>query len=69
MRPAVESSAGFWTDRDDLSTVLRLLDGGRLHFKEMIGEVHSPTEAGEVYTRLVNDPLFPVGVLFDWSKI
>lgn len=69
MRPAVESSAGFWTDRDDLSTVLRLLDGGRLHFKEMIGEVHSPMDAGEVYTRLVNDPLFPVGVLFDWSKI
>lgn len=69
MRPAVESSAGLWTDRDDLSAVLRLLDGGRLSFKEMIGEIHSPADAGEVYTRLVNDPLFPVGVLFDWSKI
>ena len=69
MRPAVESSAGLWTDRDDLSAVLRLLDGGRLSFKEMIGEIHSPADAGEVYTRLVNDPLFPVGVLFDWKDI
>lgn len=69
MRPSVESSAGLWTDKDDLSAILRLLDGGRLSFKEMIREIHSPLDAGEVYTRLVNDPLFPVGVLFDWSKI
>lgn len=69
MRPAVESSAGLWTDKDDLSTVLRLLDGGRLSLKDMIGEIHSPADASEVYTRLVSDPLFPVGVLFDWSRI
>ena len=69
MRPSVESSAGLWTDKDDLSAILRLLDGGRLSFKEMIREILTDPAAAEVYTRLVNDPLFPVGVLFDWSKI
>ena len=37
--------------------------------KDMIGEIHSPTEAGVVYDRLVNDKKFPIGVLFDWRNI
>ena len=68
-RPRSESSAGLWTDKDDLSTVLGLLAGGRLDFRGVIGEICSPADAQEVYTRLVNDKNVPVGVLFDWSKI
>ncbi len=68
-RPRNESSAGLWTDRDDLQTVLNLIRGKRLNFKDMISEIHSPTEAGQVYDRLVNDKNFPIGVLFDWNNI
>ena len=68
-RPRSESSAGLWTDKDDLRTVLGLLSGGRLNFEGMIGEVCSPLDAQEVYTRLVSDKNIPVGVLFDWSRI
>ena len=68
-RPKLESSAGLWTDEDDLKTVLNLIKSGRLNFKDMILEIHSPTDAGTVYTRLANDKSFPIGVLFDWRNI
>ena len=68
-RPKLESSAGLWTDRDDLRAVLNLIKGKRLNFKDMIDEIHSPADAQEVYTRLVTEKSFPVGVLFDWGRI
>jgi threonine dehydrogenase-like Zn-dependent dehydrogenase len=68
-RPKTESSAGFWTDNDDLQTVLNLTKGKRLNFKDMIFEIHSPFEAGQVYDRLANDKNFPIGVLFDWRSV
>lgn len=68
-RPKLESSAGLWTDEDDLKTVLNLTKSGRLNFKDMILEVCSPNDATEVYTRLANDKSFPIGVLFDWRNI
>lgn len=68
-RPYTESSPGLWTDRGDLRAVLNLIKGNRLNFKDMIFEIHSPTEAGEVYSRLANDKNFPIGVLFDWRNI
>ena len=68
-RPYTESSPGLWTDKDDLRAVLNLIKGNRLNFKDMIFEIYSPTEAGEVYSRLANDKNFPIGVLFDWRNI
>ncbi|MBE6668153.1 MAG: theronine dehydrogenase [Ruminococcaceae bacterium] len=68
-RPKVESSAGLWTDEDDLRTILNLIKGKRLNFKDMVCEIHSPAEAYDVYLRLANEKNFPIGVLFDWSKI
>ncbi|MBE6596837.1 MAG: theronine dehydrogenase [Ruminococcaceae bacterium] len=68
-RPKLESSAGLWTDEDDLKAVLNLIKGKRLNFKDMISEIHSPTEAYEVFTRLAEEKNFPIGVLFDWNKI
>ena len=68
-RPHTESSPGLWTDKDDLCTVLNLIKGKRLNFKDMIFEIHSPIEAGETYSRLANDNKFPIGVLFDWRNI
>lgn len=68
-RPKYESSEGLWTIRDDIKTVFNLIKGGRLNYKDMICEIHSPAEAQKVYQRLVNEKNFPIGVLFDWSKV
>ena len=67
MRPNTESSQGLWTDADDLKALLSLIKGGRLNFKDMICEIHSPEDAQSVYDRLVSEKNFPIGVLFDWK--
>ena len=68
-RPKAESSAGLWTDEDDLKAILNLVKGKRLNFKDMICEAHSPSEANEIYNRLANEKNFPLGVLFNWREL
>lgn len=68
-RPKLESAASLWTDADDIKAVLDLIVGKRLNFGDMISEIHSPSEAQVVYTRLATEKNFPIGVLFDWSKV
>ena len=68
-RPKNESSAGLWTDDDDLKAILNLVKANRLNFKDMISEIHSPAEAQNVFDRLVNEKYFPIGVLFDWERV
>ena len=65
-RPARESHSGFYTEMDDCRVTLDYLSGGRLNFKPMIGEVHSPDDAHEVYSRLAEGKGFPIGVIFKW---
>lgn len=65
-RPDVESHAGWFTHRDDIKAVLRLISGRRLDIKSMIKEFHKPAACQEVYTRLINDKNFPTLVQFDW---
>lgn len=67
-RPALESSPGNWTEMDDCRVTLSYLSKGRLNFRDMISEIHSPNEAHEVYERLSKNQ-FPIGVAFDWSKM
>jgi Threonine dehydrogenase and related Zn-dependent dehydrogenases len=67
-RPQSESSPHNWTFRDDCEAMLKLLKSNRLDVKSLLSEVHSPTEAPEVYHRLAFDQNFPIGVAFDWSK-
>ncbi len=68
-RPKIESSAGQWTDADDLKAIMNLIKGKRLNFKDMICEIHAPTQANEVFNRLANENDFPIGVLFDWRNL
>ncbi len=68
-RPNAESSSGWWTHEDDIRALVRLCAGGRISYSDMIFEIHSPADAPEVYTRLVQERSFPIGVLFDWSLI
>lgn len=67
-RPKNESAAYYWTTHDDIYSMLKLISGGRLDLKQMVDEIHSPTEAPEVYARLVKGGAFPT-VQFDWSEI
>lgn len=67
-RPKLESSEGWWTERDDAKAVISLISGKRLDFKALIDEVHSPNECVSVYERLGNEKTFPT-VIFDWSDI
>ena len=66
-RPAFESYPGHFTHVDDIRTVLRLCGGGRLPLGSLITETASPRDCQAVYTRLCDDPRFPVGLQFDWS--
>ncbi|MHB9034149.1 MAG: zinc-binding dehydrogenase, partial [Anaerolineae bacterium] len=69
-RPRLESAPGNWTARDDCQALLKLMAGGRLNLAPLISEIHSPLEAPEVYRRLAFEyGSFPIGVLFDWSRL
>ncbi len=67
-RPNVESHAGYFTHNDDLKALMKLCRGNRIHLEEMICETHAPSDAPEVYTRLVKDRNFPIVVQFDWRN-
>ena len=64
-----ESFPGYWNEVDDIKAVLNLLSGERLRFRDMIREIHSPEDAPRVYTRMINEKNFPIGVLFDWRSV
>ncbi|MBQ8189935.1 MAG: zinc-binding alcohol dehydrogenase [Lachnospiraceae bacterium] len=67
-RPKQDSYPGWFTQKDDIKSIMRLCEFGRIDLKKMIFETHSPQECTEVYTRLVNDRTFPPVVQFDWTK-
>jgi len=67
-RPSRNSSHGWWTERDDFETILTMTKLGRLKLSELVGEVHPPEEAPQVYTRLCTEKTFPL-VQFDWRKL
>ncbi|MDD7158438.1 MAG: zinc-binding alcohol dehydrogenase [Firmicutes bacterium] len=67
-RPNSDSYPGYWTTRDDMAAVCKLIKFGRMSLSDMIAEVHSPEEAPAVYERLLKDKSFPL-VQFDWDKI
>ena len=67
-RPSYESSNGWWTQKDDIETIKRLTEMGRLKLSMMIDETHSPNEAAQVYERLAYQSTFPL-VQFDWREL
>lgn len=68
-RPKDDSAPGWFTERDDIDTLLKLTALGRLNLAQMIEETHSPAECGEVFGRLANDRAFPTVVQFDWTRL
>ncbi|MBR2405762.1 MAG: zinc-binding alcohol dehydrogenase [Clostridia bacterium] len=67
-RPKQESSAGWWTQSDDMQTLKRLCEQRRFSPSVLVDETHSPREAAAVYTRLATEKAFPV-VQFDWRDL
>lgn len=65
-RPRVESSEGWWTERDDALAFLRMLALNRISLAGFTEEVHKVAEAPEVYSRLAAGGPFPA-VQFDWQ--
>ncbi|MBQ3124165.1 MAG: zinc-binding dehydrogenase [Clostridia bacterium] len=68
-RPVHDSLPGYFTHTDDIKTILKLCEFGRMDLKAMVDEVHLPGDCSEVYTRLINDKNFPVVSQFDWRGI
>ena len=66
VRPLVESYPHHWTHQDDCKAILALLAAGRVQVKPLISRVVKPEQAPEIYTQLCEDPLFPMGTVFDW---
>lgn len=67
--PELESSHGYRTQYDEAKTVLNLISGGRLNYKQFVNEHNSPENCYEVFQRLINDKNFPIGCQFDWELI
>ncbi|MBE6650065.1 MAG: zinc-binding alcohol dehydrogenase [Ruminococcaceae bacterium] len=68
-RPDFESSPGWHTHPDDIKTMFKLIEYGRIDIKPLIKEIHSPEDCGAVYTRLATDRAFPSTIQFDWSML
>jgi 2-desacetyl-2-hydroxyethyl bacteriochlorophyllide A dehydrogenase len=67
-RPVFESSNGWWTQEDDMNTLKKLTECGRIKLSSIIDEIHSTLDATEVYSRLVTEKTFPL-VQFDWRLL
>lgn len=64
-RPSKESYPGWWTAKDDMRAILKLLSLKRFNLEDLIDEVHTVEEAPEVYDRLIREKAFPL-VQFEW---
>lgn len=69
VRPPFNSTLFNWTRKRDFSTVLGFMDKGSITPGLIEPEYHSPEEAPDIYERLLNDRDFPLGVIWDWTKI
>ena len=67
-RPVYESHGGWWTQEDDMFTLKKLTEMGRIKLFDIIDATYSPNDAQEVYNRLVTDKTFPL-VQFNWRKL
>jgi threonine dehydrogenase-like Zn-dependent dehydrogenase len=69
IRPKVESYPHHWTHQDDCRAILDMISSGRLKVAPIVSRVVTPENAPEIYDQLCDDPLFPIGTVFDWSNI
>ena len=68
-RPQADSSRGFFTQRDDISSILKLLEHKRIDYSALRDRICSPADCSEIYRSLAEDKDFPVCVQFSWEGI
>ena len=66
VRPRYESYPHHWTHHDDCRAILDMIERGRIKVAPMVSRVVKPSECAEIYTQLCDDPMFPIGTVFDW---
>ena len=69
VRPKTDSFPGYWTMHDDCAAILQLIKGKRVDVASIVSMILTPHDAPAIFDRLANDKNFPLGVLFDWSKL
>lgn len=69
VRPKVDSQPGYWTYRDEIRAILRMVAGGRICLADNINEVHPASDAPAVFARLAENRDFPIGVVLDWRDM
>lgn len=69
IRPQVESYPHHWTHQDDCNAILDMISSGRIKVQPIVSRVESPENAAEVYNQLCDDPMFPIGTVFDWRNV
>ncbi len=67
-RPREDSSSGWWTERDDMLTLKKLTQYGRLSLASFVEETSSPEDAPRVFQRLATEKTFPIHQ-FDWRRL
>jgi len=68
VRPKVESYPHHWTHHDDCRAILDLIERGRVKVAPMVSRIEDPSKCSEIYTQLCDDPMFPMGTVFDWRN-
>ena len=67
-RPKYDSNSHAWSEADDMRTLIRLTEAGRLDLASLVERVVSPNDAYQVFCELSTQKSFPV-TQFDWSKL
>lgn len=68
VRPKLESYPHHWTHQDDCKCILDMIASGRVKVAPIVSRVVDPAEAPRIFTELCDDPMFPIGTVFDWRN-
>ena len=69
VRPKHESYPHHWTHHDDCNAILDMIASNRIQVEPIVSRVESPVDAPRIYNELCDDKDFPLGTVFDWSKV
>ena len=69
VRPKHESYPHHWTHHDDCNAILDMIASKRIQVAPIVSRVESPVDAPRIYNELCDDKDFPLGTVFDWSKV
>ena len=69
VRPKHESYPHHWTHHDDCNAILDMIASKRIQVEPIVSRVESPVDAPRIYNELCGDKDFPLGTVFDWSKV